>query len=287
MPKAASKNRVSKKKSKASRAPKPSMASQADRHDCYQRSVQCVEAEIDFVDETFKDLRGRRAVTIREDFAGTANTSCEWVRRHNKAIALAVDLDPDPIEWGRTNNIAKLTPAQQNRVSQIQGDVRDAHDFLPEVVLAMNFSWMIFKTRDELRTYLKTVHESLAEDGMLIMDSYGGSEAYEETRDKRVINSKLTYIWDQHRFDPVTGDMDCFIHFHFPDGSKMKRAFSYHWRLWTIPELRELLAEAGFSKSTVYWEGTDEDSDEGNGEYEPTDTGDADPSWVSYIVAER
>jgi hypothetical protein len=67
----------------------------------------------------------------------------------------------------------------------------------------------------------------------------------------------------------------------------MRRAFEYSWRMWTLPEIRELLAEAGFRRSTVYWEGTEEDTDEGDGEFTPNDTGEADLAWIAYIVAER
>jgi hypothetical protein len=67
----------------------------------------------------------------------------------------------------------------------------------------------------------------------------------------------------------------------------MKRAFTYEWRLWTLPEIRELLEEAGFSKVTVYWEGTDEETGEGDGKYYPSLQGDADPSWVCYLTAEK
>ncbi|RKZ37234.1 MAG: class I SAM-dependent methyltransferase, partial [Gammaproteobacteria bacterium] len=35
-------------------------AERADRHRLYQKSVQCVEAEIDFVEKTFRKRRGRR-----------------------------------------------------------------------------------------------------------------------------------------------------------------------------------------------------------------------------------
>ena len=272
-------------RSKRAADAKPSLAARADRHECYQQSVQCVEAEIDFIDETFKELRGRRAITLREDFAGTANSSCEWVKRHNKAVAHAVDLDPDPVNWGKDNNVAKLTPSQQQRVSQIIADVRTARTPKADALLAMNFSWMIFQTRDTLRDYFKAARKNLSTDGLLFLDLYGGWESFKEMRDKRKINKNLTYVWDQHRYNPITGEMHCFIHFHFSDGSKINRAFAYTWRLWTLPEVRELLAEAGFSRSTVYWEGTDDDG-EGSGEYEPTDTGDADPAWVSYIVAE-
>ena len=87
-------------------------------------------------------------------------------------------------------------------------------------------------------------------------------------------------------FNPIDSSMNCHIHFAFPDGSRMERAFSYAWRLWTLPEIRELLLEAGFREVTVYWEGTDEASGEGNGVYEPAVVGDADPGWVCYIVAQ-
>ncbi len=43
----------------------------------------------------------------------------------------------------------------------------------------------------------------------------------------------------------------CHIDFKFEDGSVQKRAFSYDWRLWILPEIREVLAEAGFRRSTV------------------------------------
>ena len=66
----------------------------------------------------------------------------------------------------------------------------------------------------------------------------------------------------------------------------MESAFSYRWRLWTLPEIREVLYEAGFSQVDIYWEGTDEEKNEGNGVYTPSEVGDADPGWVCYIVAQ-
>jgi len=64
----------------------------------------------------------------------------------------------------------------------------------------------------------------------------------------------------------------------------MPRAFSYRWRLWTLPEIRELLGEAGFRDVVVYWEGTDEETEEGNGEWEVSTRGEACPAWVAYLV---
>jgi hypothetical protein len=113
---------------------------------------------------------------------------------------------------------------------------------------------------------------------------FGGAESYTECKEKTVHNG-FTYIWEQASFDPLTADYVCYIHFKFADGSKLKRAFSYHWRLWTMPEIRELLDDAGFSTHHVYWQGTDDDG-EASGEFFLADEGENDPAWIAYIVAE-
>ncbi len=97
----------------------------------------------------------------------------------------------------------------------------------------------------------------------------------------------FTYVWDQHRYNPIDGRALNHIHFRFPDGSKMKRAFTYEWRLWTLPEIQECLLEAGFSEVLVYWEGTDEETGEGNGEWAMTTEGEACQGWIAYLVAKK
>ena len=92
------------------------------------------------------------------------------------------------------------------------------------------------------------------------------------------------YIWDQYRFDPVHHNAVNRIHFEFEDGSRISKAFEYDWRLWTLPELRDLLADAGFDLVEVYWEGTDHSTGEGNGIYHKVERAMDDPAWVSYIV---
>lgn len=133
--------------------------------------------------------------------------------------------------------------------------------------------------------YFVSVRRALAPDGLFLLDAYGGSDAYETMEEETKLDG-FTYIWDQADFDPVTARALCHIHFKFRDGSRLKRAFSYEWRLWTLPEIRELLAEAGFSRSTVLWQGTDEETGEGNGEFLPAERGEADPAWIAYIQAE-
>jgi len=265
---------------------KNTLAGQADRHYLYQESVQDTEAEIDFVEETWRELRGRPAELLREDFCGTANTACEWVRRDPLHYAIGIDMDAEVLDWGELNNLAQLGEEQRSRITLLQENVLDASPQLADIVLAMNFSYYLFLSREDMLDYFRCVHASLAEDGIFFLDAYGGYDAPREIEEERECDG-FTYVWEQASFNPIDGTMNCHIHFEFPDKSRMDNAFSYHWRLWTLPEIRELLAEAEFSDVTVYWEGTDEKTNEGNGIYEPAETGDADPGWVCYIVAQR
>ena len=97
----------------------------------------------------------------------------------------------------------------------------------------------------------------------------------------------FTYIWNQAKYNPVTGEYLCHIEFAFPDGSRMPKAFTYDWRLWTLPELKELLVEAGFHNVTVYWEGWDEKKQKSTGEFSPVTEADADAGWLAYLTAEK
>jgi len=267
------------------KTPKKTMASKANIHVLYEQSVQCVESEIDFVDETFQKLRGRKAKLLREDFCGTANTSCEWIRRRNTNKAIAVDLNEEVLAWGREHKIGKLTDTQAKRITLINENVMTVDTGKVDTALAMNFSYWIFEDRPTMIKYFKRIHHTLVDDGILFLDAFGGYEAYQEMRE-RTEHDKFTYVWDQASYDPVTGHCVCHIHFKFKDGSKINKAFTYEWRLWSLPELTEMLTEAGF-KATVYWEGTDEDTDEGNGIFVPATEGEADAGWITYIVAEK
>lgn len=276
-------------RSKAKKIP-GRLADLADPHLLYQHSVQDVESEIDFVEDTWSELRQRPAFLLREDFCGTANTSCEWIRRDEDHQAVGVDLDATVLEWGRLNNLAELSEEQSQRIELIHEDVLHARPGLVDIILAMNFSYYLFLTREDLREYFANALDGLVSDGILFLDAYGGYEApmvLTEPRECKDDDGKdFTYIWDQAEFNPIDSCMTCNIHFEFSDGSRLDNAFSYRWRLWTLPEIREILYEAGFMQVDIYWEGTDEDTNEGNGIYTPSEVGDADPGWVCYIVAQ-
>lgn len=267
------------------RKAKVRMADLADRHELYEASVQSVRDEVEFLESAFTELTGRKAVTMREDFCGTAAAACEWVRGRRRRQAVAVDIDPQVLAWGRERHVASLKPKERARVRLVEGDVRSAETGIVDIAVAFNFSWWTFKTRQDLLGYFRAVHDSLAEDGMFVLDIYGGSDAYDEQEEETDFGL-FTYVWDQHAFDPVSARYICHIHFRFPDGSELPRAFSYDWRLWTLPETRELLAEAGFARSVVYWQGEDEDG-EPSGEFSIVERGEADPAWIAYVAATK
>jgi hypothetical protein len=94
------------------------------------------------------------------------------------------------------------------------------------------------------------------------------------------------YIWEQASFSAIDHRIVC--HIHFEVGTRrLRRAFSYHWRLWTLPELCELLEEAGFRESRVYVEGWDDEDDEPDGVFRLRKRLDNEGGWISYVVGLR
>ena len=73
----------------------------------------------------------------------------------------------------------------------------------------------------------------------------------------------FTHVWEQASFDPIPHDIRFYVHFRFPDGSQMRRAFTYDWRFWTVPEARERRHETGFVHPEVYGEGTERQTGKG------------------------
>ena len=270
----------------ASSRRRPTLAERADRYVLYQNSVQDPAWETGLMADVYRSLRGRDARRLREDFCGTALFACEWVRRNPRNEAIGVDLDPAVLAWGREHNLARLKPSAARRLSLLEADVLTVRTPPVDIVAACNFSYWVFKDRVTLRRYFEGVRKSLAEGGIFMLDCYGGHDAYKVMREREDMG-RFTYVWDQADYDPVTAETTCHIHYAFPDGSRLDRAFSYHWRLWSLRELRELLEEAGYRRSTVYWQGTDPKTGEGTDEFEPAERGEADPAWVAYIVAEK
>lgn len=271
---------------------KNTMASQADIHALYEKAVQEPESDVEFYNDTYQKIRGKKPLVLREDFCGTALISTEWCKSDPARKAIGVDLDGPTLDWGRQHNLDPAGDDVASRIQLIQANVLEVKEPKADVTCAMNFSYNIFRTRDALRDYFAAARDGLNEDGILILDMFGGTEAMDEMEEERDIDDDdVTYIWDQDSFNPITNDITCYIHFNFSDGSEIQRAFTYTWRLWSIPEVRELMLEAGFSKVRVYWEkfiDSDEDDDEleGTGEYYEAMEVENQESWIIYIAAE-
>ena len=270
----------------------PSIASQSDIHQLYQKAVQKPGFEVDFMTQTFQALRGRQPMRMREDFCGTGFLARRWGLSHPERRADGVDLCGKTLAWGEAHNLAPKAEQLGGRVVLHEGDVCTTSTPAADVTCAFNFSFCVFKTRDQLRGYFEAARKNLAADGLLFLDIYGGTEAITELEEESELGD-FDYIWEQETFNPLTHETVCHIHFAFPDGSKIKQAFTYQWRLWTVPELRELLLEAGFSAVKVYWERMDEtdeldeDGDviiEASGDFEEQTVVENQESWVCYVV---
>jgi hypothetical protein len=258
-------------------------AETADRHELYQLSVQEPRREVDFMTRCFRGQFGRKPLRMREDFCGTALLCSAWVKAAPERHATGVDICGDTLAWGRVHNLAPLGAAAE-RVELLQQDVRAATQRRFDVINAMNFSYWIFRTREELRHYFSCVRKALEREGMFFLDAYGGWESQEPMRDSRKIAEGFTYVWDQGKFDPIGHSVVNHIHFEFKDGSKLEKAFTYEWRYWTLPEIQELLREAGFSDVRVYWDTSDEDGVE---RYRARTRADNRAGWLAYLVAVR
>lgn len=253
----------------------------------YELAVQTPDDEVRFFDRVYRLANRRPPRVLREDFCATGAISRSWVRRGADRRAVAIDLDPEPIAWARTHRIPQLTPDQRDNLEFVQANVLDPGPAARgiDVVSAGNFSWWVFQDRKTLGSYFQSVRKSLASGGVFVLDIMGGTQASALLTERRRCRG-FTYEWDQHAFNPLTHEFTCFINFIFRDGSRMDRAFRYDWRLWSIPEALELLAEAGFARTTIYWEG-DDGNGGGNGVYRPTKKGESCQSHVTYIVAHK
>jgi SAM-dependent methyltransferase len=269
----------------APRRRKPALsAKSADRHALYERSVQSTEPEITFITRIFRREHGRLPLTLREDFCGSAILCADWVKSHAERRAIGVDLDGPTLAYARRVHIAPLGEAAR-RVRLFQRNVLARAPAETEVVVAFNFSYCVLKRRVELLEYFRNVHRGLARGGAFLLDIYGGPDAQNELIEKKAVGG-FTYVWEQAPLDALTNHAVRYIHFHFKDGSEIRRAFTYDWRIWSLAELREALAEAGFSRVDVYWEGADAKGG-GNGIFRRVAKAENEQSWIAYVVAWR
>ncbi|NOY66005.1 MAG: class I SAM-dependent methyltransferase [Gammaproteobacteria bacterium] len=282
-------SRLDKKKQKKHET---SQANNADRHVLYQKSVQDTDVELTLMVEKYKAIRGKDPLSFREDFCGTGLLSVDWCKSLDSRTAQGIDLCAETLAWGKQHNLEPAGEQVASRVELKLADVLEVSEPKVDVTCALNFSYSIFKTRDALCQYFEAARKGLKDDGIFMLDIFGGPESIDTSEEDREVDDEtFEFVWDQDKYNPVTNEILCHIHFKFDDGSRIEKAFTYDWRLWSIVELNELLLEAGFSKTHVYWEEyVDDDDDdeylEGTGNYIEVSEVEQQESWVSYIFAE-
>lgn len=257
-----------------------------DKYEYYQKAVQSPDADSEFMARVYRELRdGKEAKTLVEDFCAAFALCCEWVKLNENNDAIGIDLDPEPVGYGRENYLTELNDEQQSRVKILEANVMEADLPKGDIIAALNFSYNGFKDRPTLLEYFKSCYNRLGDNGLLILDTFGGPGCM-EPNEHETEHEGYSYYWDQDSYHPLTNHAQFYIHFKRDGEKKREKVFSYDWRLWSIAELKDLLADAGFNDSVIYWEGTDEDGD-GDGEFSRTEEGEQCESYVAYVIGRK
>jgi SAM-dependent methyltransferase len=267
-----------------------------DRHVLYEAAVQDVDFDLAFMQRIYRQLRGRPFRLLREDFCGTARLACEWVRRKPQRRAWAVDLSASTLAWARRQHLRYLGDAAP-RVKLIHADVRRSRAPRVDVVAALNCSYWVFHSRAELVDYFQRVRRALRPGGLLVLDSFGGEGCMRALIEHRRVRGRrtyagervgpFTYTWEHKSYNPVDHHLLAYIHFK-PDGHRaMPRAFKYDWRLWTLPEIQEMLREAGFRDALVYVQGWDSEKNQPLSVFRRRGRFENQEAWLANIVGVR
>ncbi|MCX6116923.1 MAG: hypothetical protein NT027_05235 [Proteobacteria bacterium] len=255
----------------------------------YLNSVQSPEHDAELLLKMWdKEIgRSRGPLVLQEDFCGTAALCYEWVQLNHEFQAVGIDLEPSALKWGKDHFEDHLIEDATDRVKLVCGDVLIDHGIKPNIICALNFSYFFIKQRSVLLEYFKTAKNSLAgsKDGLLIIDSFGGPEYLMPHEDRRRNSEmKFSYLWTIDSFDAVKHHLQCHISFQRDGESLRKNVFNYDWRLWSVPELTDLLIEAGF-KTVSYWAEGLTTKGYGDGKFKPIKTEKNCQAWVIYLIA--
>lgn len=259
------------------------MKKEFDKYFYYRNSVQSPEADVEFFVKAYKSISKQSPISFREDFCGCFNICTAWIKHNKKHKAIGVDISSEPLNYGKKQHFPNLKDEEIKRLQVIQSTILDPKLPSADIISASNFSYYTLKERKQLLNYFKMARSKLKPKGIFFIDAFGGSDCLgpieENTKQKG-----FTYYWDQEGFDPINNHAIFHIHFKVGKERKRKKVFSYDWRLWTLPEIRDILRDAGFSKTYVYWEGSDSKGN-GNGEYKKAKVGEACDSWVAYLIS--
>lgn len=269
------------------------------RLDLYRLAVQHPEAEVAFLSRAYRHYFPRNEPTrLREDFAGTAAVAGAWVGQSEDHRALAIEKHAPTALWAN-RYLTRSADRRAGDVHVVVADVLDVATPKVDVVAALNFSAFIYHDRPALLAYLRHARRCLAKRGVLVLDAFGGPGAMRPgTQDRRVqpdgdvigLAGPFTYTWEQRSFDHLSHRIDCRIHFRGLAGQRGRTrdvidAFRYDWRLWSLPELLELAAEAGFDRADAWCDARGLGA--WDGRYRPARKLPSREDWVAYVVAAK
>ncbi|TDJ55900.1 MAG: class I SAM-dependent methyltransferase [Planctomycetota bacterium] len=251
-----------------------------DRHKLYEL---CVQSPPELVPQLVA-IHGGTPRVLGEDFCGTAAISVEWTRHVDGGRAIAVDRDAE--------SLARIQRC--DAIEVVAGDVvgdTDATRHAADVIWAGNFSIGELHTRSDLLAYLGHTRSRLEPGGLFACDLYGGESAFlagsSDVEHPLPDGSVVVYTWEQCRADPLTGRVRNAMHFEVRrDGvveQSLRDAFTYDWRLWSVPELRDALVEVGFATIEIYARVPDAVDDAGTVYVQPLDA--VDDSFDVIIAA--
>lgn len=254
------------------------------RLDLYRLAVQQPLTMAHLLVNAYAEFNPSRWPTrLREDFAGTAALAMAWVQRDHDHQALAVDNHGPTVRFAQRR--ARKLGIDPTRFDYEEGDVLAVRSPKADVIAALNFSINIYHHRQDLLAYFKHARRCLRPGGLLVIDAFGGPGAMRISKQKRRVTPAgeenippFVYEWQQRDVDPLTGRIDCRIHFQLRDGRRIDNAFVYPWRLWQVAELIEALHEAGFNKLQVWCEDDD-------GQFGPVDRIGPREDFLAYILA--
>ncbi len=256
-----------------------------DKYKYYKESVQSPENDVAFFQKIYKEAFDKEPETLREDFCGTFSICCEWIKLDQNKKSIGLDLDKEPIDYGFKTNFLDLNKEQQSRVSILQQNVLSPELPSADIIAALNFSYFLFKERKQLKDYFTNVYKTLNPNSLFVMDCFGGPAAQTENEEETE-HEGFSYFWDQDSFNPINNNAVFHIHFKIDGQEKVEKSFTYDWRMWSLPELQDIMKEVGFADVHVLWEADDEDG-EGNGEFYRADQGEDCEAWVAYVVGKK
>lgn len=256
------------------------------KYKLYEACVQDPAWQMHELPRFHKKFTGRSPLSMREDFCGTGKISAEWVKKSSKHKAMGLDLDPEPLAYGEKMHRAGLSENAKKRLKLVRQNVLKPTREKFDVIGAHNFSFFTFHERCDLLRYAKSAFESLNSRGTFFLEMAGGSGFIEPDRTVEKIQvsgvGRVHYAWEQHQYDPIEKNCDYSIHFKLPGEKWLTDAFTYHWRLWEIREVRETLKQAGFQKTAVLWP-----KDETMTRYEEKEHAPDAAVWLAYVVGIR